>query len=608
MIGKSDKSRYQRRVQRAISQSTTLSFILIAIAALFATLLSITPASAQSAKDDGKLHIHVSPKQAYVFVDGKAIRDGSQTIELPAGTHEVGVDNYGYIPKTQQVQIGAGQTTDLDVTLQASGDTVSGPFGDIEFKGHPRAAVLLNGTTPAYFVGHVDEFDNNFIWHQWLLVKPGNYQVTVTQKGQTIWSGKVDVKAGKREVVYLNHNGEIKSHDFKKGLKLGPQPRFEAGIASAMVPIAPVTAQLAAQSSQVGCGQSTQLNWKSADAVDVSITDLGKVGASGDRSVTPTKTTTYQLVAKGPGGDSTQTATVNVNTQPTATLTLSQPEVHFHKVGDKIVQDEAVTLNWSTSNADKVTLAPLGSEATSGSKTIEPKPVQKNPGAVNETFGYTLVSSNACGGTAKQTALLHIVGSIDPAPPVNLASLFYPTDYPRAKHPRIGLVATEKATLSDIANHFMSHEQYEEKASLMIVGHADVRGSKKYNLSLSERRAELVKSYLISQGVPANKIQTQALGKEQELSENEVAQLQSEDAQKPEEWMMHRSKDTWLAYNRRVDVLLEPTGQQSTEAYPNDASDARILWQRPEPSLKAVELAAKSTAGTKEARALGPGN
>ena len=210
MIGKSDKSRYQRRVQRAISQSTTLSFILIAIAALFATLLSITPASAQSAKDDGKLHIHVSPKQAYVFVDGKAIRDGSQTIELPAGTHEVGVDNYGYIPKTQQVQIGAGQTTDLDVTLQASGDTVSGPFGDIEFKGHPRAAVLLNGTTPAYFVGHVDEFDNNFIWHQWLLVKPGNYQVTVTQKGQTIWSGKVDVKAGKREVVYLNHNGEIK--------------------------------------------------------------------------------------------------------------------------------------------------------------------------------------------------------------------------------------------------------------------------------------------------------------------------------------------------------------------------------------------------------------
>ena len=80
-----------------------------------------------------------------------------------AGTHDVGVDNYGYIPKTQKVHIGAGETTDLEVTLQASGDMVSGPFGDIEFKGHPRAAVLLDGGTPSYFVGHVDEFDNNWL-------------------------------------------------------------------------------------------------------------------------------------------------------------------------------------------------------------------------------------------------------------------------------------------------------------------------------------------------------------------------------------------------------------------------------------------------------------
>jgi hypothetical protein len=34
----------------------------------------------------------------------------------------------------------------------------------------------------------------------------------------------------------------------------------------------------------------------------------------------------------------------------------------------------------------------------------------------------------------------------------------------------------------------------------------------------------------------------------------------------------------------------------STESYPNEASDARILWQRSEPSLKKVELAAKNAA------------
>ena len=584
------------------------SILLIWIAALFGMFLVVVPVSAQSSTQDGKLHIHVSPKQAYVFVDGKAIRDGSQTIELTTGKHSVAVENYGYAPQSQDVEITAGHTTNLDVALEASGAKVSGPFGDIEFKGHPRAAVLLNGNTPAYFVGHVDEFDWDWIWHQRLLVHPGTFMVTVTQEGNTVWSGPVTVKAGQKVVVDLNRNGETKTVNWPEGNTMGPQARFHAGVASATVPIAPVTAQLSAQASQVGCGQSTNLNWNSADAVAVSITDLGNVGASGERSVSPTKTTNYQLIAKGPGGDAMQTATVNVNSQPTATLSLSQPEAHFHQIGDKIVQDDTVTLNWTTTNADKVTIAPLGAEATSGSQTVEAKPKRTGIGPVNESFGYTLVSSNACGGTAKQTAVLHIVGSIDPPPPVTLASLFYPTNYPNSKHPRIGLVATEKATLSEIAIRFMNHEQYDGNASLMIVGHADVRGSKKYNLALSERRAELVKGFLVSKGVPANKVQTRAIGKEEQLNEKKVVELQSEDAQKPEKWMMYHGKATWLAYNRRVDVLLEPSGQHSTEAYPNDASDARILWQRPEPSLRAVELAGKTSAGTKEAQVMGPGH
>ncbi len=251
------------------------------LAAAVLAALSVAPAFAQGGAATGKLKIHVSPKQAYVFVDGKAIRDGSQTIELSPGNHAIGVDNYGYAPQTKYVDIVAGKTTDLAVVLQTSGDKVSGPFGDIELKGHPRAAVLLNGTTPKYFVGHVDEFDNNFLWHQWLLIKPGTYQLTATEKGQTVWSGPVAVKAGERVIVDLNHNGATKTKDFKTGLKLGPEPRFEAGVASATVPIAPVTAQLSAQATQLSCGQATQLSWKSTDAVDTEISNLGGVAASG---------------------------------------------------------------------------------------------------------------------------------------------------------------------------------------------------------------------------------------------------------------------------------------------------------------------------------------
>src|ERR1700740_3754339 len=93
------------------------------IATLFSAIncLCAVPAVAQSSQETGKLKIQVEPKQAYVFVDGKAIRDGSQTIDLAAGDHKVGVYNYGYLPKVHDVHIGTGETTDLDVTLQPPG-------------------------------------------------------------------------------------------------------------------------------------------------------------------------------------------------------------------------------------------------------------------------------------------------------------------------------------------------------------------------------------------------------------------------------------------------------------------------------------------------------
>ena len=568
-----------------------------------ALLMSVTALMAQSDKNAGAVKIQVSPKQAYVFVDGKAIRDGSQTIELNAGSHTLGIDNYGYTPETRTVDVVAGETISLKVALHESGDKVNGPFGDIELKGHPRAAVLLNGTTPAYFAGHVDEFDNNWGWHQWLLVKPGTYQLTATQKGATIWSGPVTVKAGERVIVDLNHDGAIRTRDFKQGLNLGPQPRFEAGLASAIVPIAPVTAQLSAQANQVSCGQSTDLNWKSANAVETSITNLGSVATTGEREVNPAHPTTYQLTAKGPGGTAEQSVTVNVNAQPTAMLTLSQPQVRYHKIGDKVVEQDSANLNWSASNATKVTIQPLGNVATSGSQSVEAMPDRTSTGSVDRDVKYTLTATNACGGTVTRTATLHMVGSIDPAPPVTLASVFYPTAYPERRHPKVGLVSSEEQTLEKAAATFKKHEQYDDHQNkLMIVGHADVRGPQKYNLALSDRRAKLVKNYLVSQGIAAGNIQTQAEGTDKQLDRKQVKKLQSQDMQPPQKWMTKRQRATWLAYNRRVDIILEPKGLMSTEAYPNDAPEARVLWEQPVPNLKAVESASKMPHGSEQAQ------
>jgi peptidoglycan-associated lipoprotein len=50
--------------------------------------------------------------------------------------------------------------------------------------------------------------------------------------------------------------------------------------------------------------------------------------------------------------------------------------------------------------------------------------------------------------------------------------------------------------------------------SVTIEGHADERGTREYNLALGERRAAAVKSFLLSQGIDASRINTISYGKE----------------------------------------------------------------------------------------------
>lgn len=50
--------------------------------------------------------------------------------------------------------------------------------------------------------------------------------------------------------------------------------------------------------------------------------------------------------------------------------------------------------------------------------------------------------------------------------------------------------------------------------SVTIAGHADERGTREYNLALGERRANAVKNYLTSLGVPGDRVSTISYGKE----------------------------------------------------------------------------------------------
>jgi len=57
---------------------------------------------------------------------------------------------------------------------------------------------------------------------------------------------------------------------------------------------------------------------------------------------------------------------------------------------------------------------------------------------------------------------------------------------------------------------------------VIAIGHTDSIGSNAYNQKLSVRRAESVKAYLVSKGIPANRIYTEGKGESQPVASNKT--------------------------------------------------------------------------------------
>jgi len=539
----------------------------------------------QSLAQDGKLKIHATPQQSYVFVDGRAVGEASKhhSLTLSAGDHNVLLANYGYAPARNTVTITAGQTSTLDVTLQPAGATVPGPFGAIMIEDANHDAVLLNGKTPEFFVGHGDEFNHEWWWKQELVVPPGNYQVSVLAPDKEVWSGPVEVPANQRVVLDVP-KGVRKTVPWDRGNKLSMTPRFTAGAASARVAVAKPTAELSASAAQINCGDSSQLKWLSSDAPQVEITPVGPVAVNGEQAVQPKQNTTYQLTAVGPGGTATTSTTVNVNTAVQANLGISPAEVRYRRVGDQVVQESTTALNWSAENASTVSIDPLGSVDATGDRNINVTPRKTDAGPVDETVTYTLTASNVCGGMETKTASLHIVGVIEqPESGLALNSVYFPTDLPTSKDLEGGLVASQQTTLKFIADVFKEYLSRNPAAHLVLAAHTDERGPENYNQALSERRAQAARDFLVAQGVPADNLETQAYGKQQNLSTDQVRELVEQNtvlSAEERDKVLEKMHALVLANNRRVDIVLSTTGQASARRYPFKAEDYSALVDR----------------------------
>lgn len=171
-----------------------------------------------------------------------------------------------------------------------------------------------------------------------------------------------------------------------------------------------------------------------------------------------------------------------------------------------------------------------------------------------------------------------------------LHSVYFPTNLPTKAKPDGGLLPSQEDTLNTLASDFKQYLTYKPGTKLILSGHTDVRGTKEYNQALSERRVARTKSYLVKQGVPADNLETRALGEEENMTSEQVKKLIQDDPQltpAERQKLIKNLLTVRLANNRRVDVTLTTTGQQSVRQFPFNAKDALSLMSRGTGTAKA---------------------
>jgi len=98
--------------------------------------------------------------------------------------------------------------------------------------------------------------------------------------------------------------------------KMAPPP--PASIAPVVV--AAPTAKLTATPTVITAGDHVMLTWSTTNATTASIEGLGDVPTSGVKTVTPTASTSYHLLAKGAGGSADASVRITVNAPPPVTV------------------------------------------------------------------------------------------------------------------------------------------------------------------------------------------------------------------------------------------------------------------------------------------------
>jgi len=192
------------------------------------------------------------------------------------------------------------------------------------------------------------------------------------------------------------------------------------------------------------------------------------------------------------------------NVPPPLAPPVARPTVTLNASSSFVRSGENVTLNWSSTNATELNLSPgVGNVAPEGSTTATP----------TESTTYTITAKGP-GGTADASVRITVSPAappVAPKPTPTLEELFRANVYDAFfDFNKSDIRPDARDALSKTAEFLRSYPQIR----VTIEGHCDERGSTEYNLGLGERRAQAAKQFLVSLGVPADRMETVSWGKE----------------------------------------------------------------------------------------------
>ncbi len=286
---------------------------------------------------------------------------------------------------------------------------------------------------------------------------------------------------------------------------------------------------------------------------------------------------TYTITVRvddGRGGITGCAAEVRVDPRPNRPPTMScsaspssvQPGGRVHITAAASDPDnDPLTFSWESSGGR---IVGAGSEVDLDTTGLAPS-----------NYRVTGHVSDRRGGAADCRANLTLES---PAVEAKLAirSIYFPTALPLPTTPDKGLVESQQKTLTSLANDFKEYLAIKPDAHLELQGHADHRGTPEYNQALSERRVKLAKRFLVGLGIPEANLVTKVYGEEDNMMPEQVKALVDQHPnlnQEQKDKILKNLRVVTLAQNRRVDITLSSTGQQSVRQFPFNAEDAMTL-------------------------------